>query len=104
MRRHQRHIACVAAFVAGMLVGSELPTANLRLASTHSVEAMKGMPRGKDNAPRFRALDPNALEGVREVISPRAPVVGSKLPEGCESPVSFMTRSPLVNTAARCLT
>jgi hypothetical protein len=104
MRQHQRHIAYVAALVAGTLIGFELPIANPWLSQNRSVEAVSSVLNDKDDAPLIRVLDPSAFEGVREVISPPAPAVDVKLPEGCESPVSFMTRSPLVNSAARCLT
>ena len=104
MRRRQRHLACIAALVAGALAGSVLPVANLRLDPSRSAQAVNEAPNGNINAPPFRAFDPNALDGPPEIISPRLPLGNSTLPEGCESPVSFMTRSPLVNTAARCLT
>lgn len=100
----RRYIFCIAAAALGALVGFELPMANSRLDANHAIEAVKSAQDATGNVRHFRAFDPNALDGVREVISPRAPVVEPKLPEGCESPVSFMTRSVLVNAAARCLT
>jgi hypothetical protein len=104
MRGRQQHFVCLAALMMGALIGYQLPFANLWLSPSYPDEALNGAPNDKNNAPQFRALDPNALDGAPEVIFPRTPIGDTNLPEGCESPVSFMTRSPLVNSAARCLT
>ena len=103
MRRDIRNFTYVAALVIGTLVGSELPITNVWSNSDRLAESLISGPH-ENRAPLFPVLDPDALDGQREIIMRPKPAVDSKLPEGCESPVSFMARSPLVHTAAHCLT
>jgi hypothetical protein len=103
MRRDIRNCAYAAALVIGALVGSQLPINSVRSSPDRMAETVNNTPH-HSRVPLFPVLDPDALEGPREIIVPPTPALDSKLPEGCESPVSFMTRSPLVHKAAHCLT
>jgi hypothetical protein len=103
MRRDIRNCAYAAALVIGTLVGSQLPINSVRSSPDRMAETASDTPH-QSRTPLFQALDPDALDGQREFIVPPTLGLDSKLPEGCESPVSFMTRSPLVHKAAHCLT
>jgi len=99
------------------LLGATLGLATLALTAATQVLPISASPHattsGQVNRPlpdMNRALMNRALKSDRlpaavptEAQGRKAPAVQPRLPEGCEASVSAMTRSPLAQTPARCL-
>jgi hypothetical protein len=95
---------CVSALAMGVFIRSELPPTRTWSELGRSAQTVNRATKG-DRLPLLLhpAINSNIMNGLGEIIFQRAPVFDSYLPDGCESLVSSMAHSSLVNIAGRCL-
>jgi len=92
----------VSLAIAAIITGFDTPVATARSRIDPPGQLVNRSQKG-DRLPLLPTSDLNAVSHLLKINVPRVRLLDSKLAEGCEPIVSFLTHSELARVAGRCV-